>query len=73
MEDKDSDPYRRVIRPERFVTPKAFLQHISGSSSEAKETLKLLGKNKDIYSTILELCINYESIMRKGVEMSILK
>ena len=31
--DKDGDSYRRVIRPERFITPKAYLLHIAGSSS----------------------------------------
>ena len=31
--EADSEEYKRVIRPERFVTPRAYLQHISGSSS----------------------------------------
>lgn len=34
---------------------------------EAKDSLKMLGKAKDVYSQILELCINYENLMRKGV------
>ena len=71
--DRESDSYRRVTRPERFITPRAYLLHLGGSSSEGKELLKQLGKNKDIYSTILELCINYEGIIRKGVELQILK
>jgi hypothetical protein len=71
--DRNCEGFRRVIRPERYVTPKAYLQHLGGSSSEAKETLKGLGKVKDVYSTVLELCINYESIMRKGVELPMLK
>jgi hypothetical protein len=62
-----------LIRPERFIAAKAYLQHIAGNSAEAKESLKQLGKGKDVYSTLLELSINYESIMRKGVEMNVLK
>ena len=34
--DRDCEQYKRVIRPERFITPRAFLQHIAGNSSEAK-------------------------------------
>ena len=30
-------------------------------------------KNKDLYTQIFELCINYENIMRKGVELANLK
>ena len=34
--ERDSEQYKKVIRPERFITPRAYLQHIAGSSSEAK-------------------------------------
>ena len=47
------------MRPERYIHAKAWLEHEIGSNVQAKDTLKTLGKNKDIYAHLLELCINY--------------
>lgn len=71
--DRLCENNRKVLRIEKVISAKAYLLHLIGSSVEAKDCLKLLGKSKDIYSQCLELCINYESIMRKGVEANILK
>lgn len=71
--DKVCEENRKTLRAERYFTIKAYIQHLCGSSVEAKDSLKMLGKAKDIYSQILELCINYENLIRKGVEANILK
>ncbi len=71
--DKLCEENRKILRLDRVISTKAYLLHLCGSSTEAKEALKSLGKNKDIYSQVLELCINYEGLIRKGVEPNILK
>jgi hypothetical protein len=57
--DKVCDENRKILRADRYITIKAYIQHMCGSSMEAKDNLKMLGKAKDVYSQILELCINY--------------
>lgn len=49
----------KLLRADRLYNLKAYLQHLSGNTSEAKETIKLLGKQKDIYTQVFELCMNY--------------
>lgn len=71
--DKLCEENRKILRLDRVISTKAYLLHLCGSSTEAKEALKSLGKNKDIYSQVLELCINYEGLIRKGVEPNIMK
>lgn len=51
--DKACDENRKILRGERYITIKAYIQHLCGSSMEAKESLKVLGKTKDVYSQIL--------------------
>lgn len=52
---------------------KAYLHNQMGNASEAKEIVKRLAKVKDIYLQLFELGIGYESIMRRGVELPMLK
>ena len=52
---------------------KAHLQHEDGGNLDAKETLKKLGKNKYQYGSYYDICLGYETVIKKQMEMVTIK
>lgn len=52
---------------------KGHLQHLDGGNLDAKETLKKLGKNKYQYGAYYDICLGYETVIKKQLEMVTVK
>eukprot|EP00919_Chromeraceae_sp_WS-2016_P066558 GHVR01157482.1.p1 GENE.GHVR01157482.1~~GHVR01157482.1.p1 ORF type:complete len:108 (+),score=5.66 GHVR01157482.1:5985-6308(+) len=57
----------KILRSDKLLNLKAHILCKLGNNGESKETLKKLGKEKDIYTQIYELSLGYDTIMRKQV------
>lgn len=49
----------KLLKSDKILTFKAYIQHMCGNSSEAKDIIKRFGKNKDIYCQVFELDLSY--------------
>lgn len=52
---------------------KAYLQHKNGANLDARETLKILGKKKYQYESYYEICLGYETVIQKKMDMETIK
>ena len=53
------------MRMDKLVCMKGHLQHADGGNLDAKETMKKLGKNKYQYGTFYDICLGYETVIKK--------
>ena len=53
------------MRMDKLICMKGYLQHADGGNLDAKETMRKLGKNKYQYGTFYDICLGYETVIKK--------
>ena len=63
----------KILRTDKLLNAKAHILHQIGKDNKARDILRFLGKNRDIYSQLYESCIEYEALIKRQVDMVVLK